>query len=101
MGTTGKIGVKYDSGKPLFSLIPPHALEEVAKVLTKGAEKYAPDNWKKVPHLMERYEDAAGRHLNSFSKGDYVDDETGLEHLAHAACCLLFMLETRLTKEIT
>ena len=33
-------GIKYDSKKPDYSLIPPHALDDVAKVLTYGAQKY-------------------------------------------------------------
>lgn len=86
-------GVKMDSGKPMMSLIPPHAEKVVAEVLTFGAEKYAPDNWRKVPDAERRYLDAAMRHLNAYRSGDQLDDESGLHHLAHAACCMLFLLE--------
>lgn len=87
-------GTKYDSGKPEFSLLPPYALEEVAKVLTYGANsKYGRDNWKNVPDGEYRYLNAAYRHLNAYIKGEKADPETGLNHLAHLTCCVLFMLD--------
>ncbi len=85
-------GRKDDSGKPRWDLLPFGALEEVARVLTFGARKYADDNWKKVPDLRRRYLAASLRHVYSWRKGEAKDPETGLHHLAHAACCLLFVL---------
>jgi hypothetical protein len=87
------VGVKYDSGKPRFGLIPPYAIEEVAKVLTVGAQKYSPNNWKYVENGQARYVDAMSRHLNSFIKGESTDPETGLHHLAHAICCAMFIVD--------
>lgn len=87
------LGVKYDSEKPRFDLIPPAAEELLAKVLTYGAKKYAPNNWKYVDNANERYIAAALRHINAHRKGEYNDDETGEPHLAHAMCCLAFLLE--------
>ncbi|WP_319557925.1 dATP/dGTP diphosphohydrolase domain-containing protein [Thiomicrorhabdus sp.] len=86
-------GVKSDDGKAMFSLIPPHALHQVAQVLTFGAKKYEPENWRKVPNANQRYLDAALRHLNAHQQGEKTDSESGLPHLAHATCCLLFLLE--------
>lgn len=90
---TDQIGRKFDSGKPEFSLLPPWALESVAKVLTFGAQKYEIDNWKYVENGEQRYKNAAMRHLNDYMKGEKFDQETGLNHLAHAICCLMFMLD--------
>lgn len=90
---TNQIGRKFDSGKPEFSLLPPWALESVAKVLTFGAQKYEVDNWKYVENGAQRYKNAAMRHLNDYMKGEKFDQETGLNHLAHAVCCLMFMLD--------
>lgn len=90
MSTQGR---KFDAGKPEFSLLPPYALEAVAKVLTVGAQKYDVDNWKYVPNGAYRYKNAAMRHINDYIKGKKLDDETGLNHLAHAICCLMFMLD--------
>jgi hypothetical protein len=35
---------------------------------------------------------AAMRHLWAWWKGEQADPETGLPHLAHAACCLMFLM---------
>ena len=85
-------GVKYDSEKLRWSLLPLDALEEVVKVLEYGANKSAPDNWRKVPGARERYWDAAMRHLVAWKKDARLDDETELSHLAHATCCLLYLI---------
>jgi hypothetical protein len=86
-------GMKFDQGKPRLGLIPPMAEVEVAKVLTFGANKYADNNWRKVDNAMTRYMDAALRHINAYRSGETLDSESGLGHLAHATCCLMFMLE--------
>ncbi len=85
-------GRKDDGEKNRLDLLPFGALEEVAKVLTAGARKYDDDNWRKVPNLRRRYLAAALRHLWDWRKGKTTDPETGLHNLAHAVCCLLFVL---------
>lgn len=85
-------GVKFDNDKPQWSLLPFKALKEVVDVLTYGAKKYAPDNWKKVPDARRRYIDAGFRHLTAYASGEKLDSETGKSHLAHAICCLLYLL---------
>lgn len=92
------LGKKYDGGKPMFALIPPLAELEVAKVLTFGAEKYAPDNWRHVDDSFSRYLSAARRHINMVQLGESHDQETNLHHYAHAICCLMFLLEKELEK---
>jgi hypothetical protein len=86
-------GLKYDSGKPEYGLLPPLALEEVAKVLTVGAQKYSRENWRFVDDGPRRYFDALQRHVWAWKRGETLDPETGLSHLAHAGCCLMFLLE--------
>lgn len=87
-----KPGTKYDDGKPRFSLVPWMALRETVNVLMFGAEKYAPDNWRLVGDGLNRYLDGALRHLSAYLEGETYDDDSGLPHLAHAACCVLFAL---------
>lgn len=98
-------GIKYDQNKLKFGLIPAEAEAMVAAVLTIGAIKYAPGNWKKFRDIETRYYDACRRHLNSINSGKDFDPETGLPHSAHAICCLLFILqseiETKIGKENT
>lgn len=85
-------GVKHDSRKPRWSLLPKTALHEIVQVLEFGATKYAPDNWQRVPDARTRYYDALMRHVEAWWNGEKTDPETGLHHLAHAGCCVLFLL---------
>ena len=86
-------GRKFDSGKLEYGLLPPHALKETVKVLTFGAQKYERDNWQKVPDSKRRYFDALQRHLWAWKEGEEFDPESGIHHLAHAMCCLMFLYE--------
>ena len=89
-------GIKYDSAKPKMNLLPPKEIVEVAKVLTFGAEKYGAENWKELEDLQNRYTAGALRHIFAHMDGEKLDSETGLSHMAHALCCLLFKLEIEL-----
>jgi hypothetical protein len=92
-------GVKYDGEKPMMQLLPPRATVEVAKVLTLGAKKYAPDNWKKLDNLPARYTGAALRHIFEYMiDPEAIDPESGVTVLAHAVCDLLFIIEDKLEK---
>jgi hypothetical protein len=86
-------GRKFDGGKPQYGLLPPNALKATVEILTFGAEKYEPDNWKYVPDSKRRYFDAAQRHLWDWKNGEQTDPESGKNHLAHALCCLMFLYE--------
>lgn len=85
-------GMKFDQGKIDYTLLPWAGVEEVVKVLEFGAQKYARDNWRHVNNAQNRYLAAAFRHMIAYSQGEVNDQETGLSHLAHANCCLLFLL---------
>lgn len=88
-------GIKHDTEKPMMDLLPMASLTEVAKVLTAGAKKYAPHNWRQG-FTYSRLQAAMLRHYTAFSEGENFDDETKLPHLAHMACCVLFLLEHQL-----
>jgi len=90
---TNEIGQKHDQGKARMDLIPFGPLEEIANVLTFGASKYSDNNWKHVENPVARYEAALLRHISAYKKGEMNDPETGLPHLAHAGCCLMFLME--------
>ena len=92
-----KQGLKFDTEKIRMELLPSEALEEIAKVLTKGAEKYQARNWEKGIKYGRVY-GALLRHLNSFWKGEDYDKEWNIHHLAHAGCCLMFLLTYELRK---
>jgi hypothetical protein len=84
--------VKKDQGKVRMDLLSEVAIEGLARVLTVGAEKYAEDNWRKGL-AWRRCLGAALRHLMEFSKGNDMDAESGLPHVDHALCCLMFLSE--------
>jgi len=93
MAEAAEKGMKFDSGKLDYTLVPWHGMDEVVKVLEFGAKKYARDNWRFVEHAHTRYLAAAFRHIIKYNEGEFVDQETGLSHLAHATCCMLFLLD--------
>ena len=74
----------------MWDLLPFGAMEEVVKVMTHGATKYAPGNWRHVP--ANRYWAALMRHLLAFRKGEYLDQDSGLPHLSHALCNMVFLV---------
>jgi len=82
--------LKYDGEKPRMDLLDPDFLENVAKVLTFGAKKYAAHNWRNgISH--SRLIAAAYRHLGAISRGEDRDPESGLPHTAHLGCCVQFL----------
>ena len=73
-----------------LEMIPPQYIEGIAEVLKYGASKYAPNNWMRGMS----WETVAGgilRHITAFRRGEELDPETGLPHLHHAACGLMFL----------
>ncbi len=90
-------GLKLDQGKPRLELLLDFgkALQEVGKVTTFGAAKYAPGNWLLVNNGQARYQAAMIRHLLQ-SNTQELDDETELDHLAHVAWNALAVLELKL-----
>jgi len=64
-----------------------HMEHSLAAVLTFGARKYKPGNWKECTDTG-RYLAAAHRHLNATEE---LDDETNLPHRDHLLCNLMFL----------
>ena len=79
-------------GKQRWELLPLPLVEEVVKVYTFGAGKYAPNTWMKLENGYERYKAAMLRHLVAYEKGEVNDPESGLHHLAHMAWNALAVL---------
>jgi len=84
--------VKHDAGKPDWSLVPFESLEGMVKVLEFGAQKYAGWNWTTnggFPYT--RVLRSCLRHLFAYMRGEDNDPESGLSHIHHAMCNLLFI----------
>ena len=87
-----KGGIKHDQDKPPTHLLSNIAAKRTARVLEFGAKKYAEHNWRKGMewHRLLR---AARDHICDFIDGQDLDQESGLCHLDHAACCIMFLQE--------
>lgn len=84
-------GKKFDSGKVRLDLIPTIGILELGKVLSYGAEKYDSNNWMKgIEH--SRLFAACLRHMYAYKLGQETDPESGLSHLSHAMCNIMFLI---------
>jgi hypothetical protein len=83
-------GNKLDQDKVHMELLPPESLIGTAQVLTFGAKKYKDRNWEKGINYSRVY-GALQRHLNAWFSGEEIDPESGLSHLHHAGCCMMFL----------
>lgn len=90
--------LKFDQDKLPLHLLSTEALNQTAAVLKFGAQKYAEHNWRKG-FAWSRPLAAAMRHIMAFNDGEDKDPESGLSHLAHAACCIMFLLEFEKTHQ--
>lgn len=89
--------VKRDAGKVRMDLLMVDmapALTKIAEVLTFAVEVkgYKEGSWRDVKPFRRRYLAALYRHLTARIGGEKLDPESGLPHMAHAACCVLFIL---------
>ena len=83
---------KADNGKTRLDLVSPTFIEAVGKIRTFGVQKYGDsDSWAKVE--PKRYMAALLRHINAYRMGEETDKESGMPHLWHAACNLMFLID--------
>jgi hypothetical protein len=81
--------MKYDAGKSPVDLIDPEFILGIGRVLAFGAKKYAPNGWKRGMAVAKVLA-AVMRHTLARIAGEINDPETGLPHMHHAACELMF-----------
>lgn len=89
-------GIKFDTNKLRWDLLPFTSLTAVTEVMTYGANKYAERNWEKGMRFTRVFASTM-RHLTAWFIGEDKDPETKMSHLAHAACNILFLLHYELT----
>jgi hypothetical protein len=75
-------------------LVPPRALAHVAMGYADGGMKYQPYNWHREPISASVYYGAALRHIHAWWSREDNAPDSNVHHLAHAACCLLMLLDT-------
>lgn len=84
----GKDGSGKDDradGKLRWDLLPLAEIEDIVRVYTEGAKKYADNSWQDIPDGFNRYFAATMRHLVAYAKGERFDSDTGCMHLAQVA----------------
>jgi hypothetical protein len=89
-------GVKFDQGKPQWRLVPFGAMTEVVDVLTYGANKYSPDNWKYVNDAQNRYIDAGFRHFTLHTQTEnsaILKAVIDISLTRFVVCCFLLAFE--------
>lgn len=82
--------LKDDNNKIRLELLDFRFVEGIGEILTMGAKKYEANNWQKAEDAS-RYEGALLRHLAAYMKGEKVDPESGLPHVYHMGCNLMFL----------
>ncbi len=83
---------KFDGEKVRLDLVEPSLIEAIGKVRTYGVKKYTDEqSWRKIE--TSRYVAAAMRHFEAYRKGESNDAESGMPHLWHCACNLMFLIE--------
>jgi hypothetical protein len=85
------LGLKYDSEKLPWELLPLDALEGIVRVLAFGAAKYAPNSWQQVKDARRRYTAAMRRHQAAIDSGEEYDADSSLPHIYHVACNAMFL----------
>jgi hypothetical protein len=83
-------GARANGDKPSYEQVPLFALEGAARVLKFGASKYRRGNWAKGMSWSVVF-DCLLRHMVAWQRGEELDPESGLPHLDHAMCNLLFL----------
>lgn len=81
--------LRYNKGKPQWSLVHYKSLEPMIRVLEFGALKYAPRNWQK-PMPLDKILESMQRHLAALMDGEEFDSESGISHMGHIMCNGMF-----------
>jgi hypothetical protein len=88
-------GLRYNTGKRRYDLLPPDAMAALADLMTIGSRKYAERNWE----LGMAFSDASAsleRHLQDWKAGIDHDDESRQLQMAHVAINAIFLLTWQL-----
>ena len=81
--------LRYNEGKPKWSLVHYESMIPMIRVLEFGALKYAPKNWLKPMNETEILE-SMQRHLAALMDGEEFDQESGVSHMGHIQANAMF-----------
>jgi len=89
---------KNDNKKPKMSypLGMQNSLSAISSVMEFGAKKYEKDNWRLAEgEDVERYFDAAIRHMSAHASNELIDEDSGNPHIYHALTSLAMYVELK------
>lgn len=81
---------RFNTDKPKWSLVDFKSLEPMVNVLEFGAKKYSAHQWKIGLPTTEICESLL-RHIFAYMNGENNDKDSGLPHIGHAMCNLMFL----------
>jgi hypothetical protein len=82
--------LRYNEGKPQWSLVDFDALEGLVRVLEAGLDEYPKDNWKKGMPTLEICESIL-RHTFAYMRGEDIDPKSGEWHSDHIQSNAMFL----------
>ena len=85
-----KVAIKKDELKSRVDLIDPDWLLGIGDVLRFGATKYSDNNWR-LGFKFSRLIAACFRHLLAIMRSEDIDPESGLPHVDHLGCSVMFL----------
>lgn len=88
-GNTIGSAARFNAGKTRYELLPTHLLKNTADVLAFGASKYSEWNWARGFPLSTII-GCMKRHIAAIERGEDIDPESGLPHIGHVGCNLVF-----------
>ncbi|OGV36179.1 MAG: hypothetical protein A2020_12300 [Lentisphaerae bacterium GWF2_45_14] len=91
MDNNDKLGMKFDAGKPKWSLVIQRFLTGLVRALEHGAAKYAPHSWQTVPNAPERYFSALKRHYDDLQRNDGTIDLNAIDKDSGLPCTNLIL----------
>lgn len=90
----------YGMSKPGIEGVPTAPIFQVGEVMRLGIQKYGLTNWRHDAVSASVYYNAAMRHIMSWWDGQNLDHESGQPHLAHAAACLLILMDAKMSDDL-
>lgn len=92
---TGNPKARVGALKAPLHLVPPALIIGVSYALKDGAAKYGAYNWRAEPINVSTYIGAIQRHLMAYQDGEDVAEDSGVDHLAHAAACIALLMDSK------